>query len=136
MDQRPDDRLLRWSLRANAAFSSACAALALAAAGRLARTLGVPEPGMLVALGVQLLVWAGLLLALAARPRIRPALALAVVAADALWVVGMIPLVLAGGLTAAGVWTALALADVVAAFAVLQLLGIRRARGTLRPRTA
>ena len=128
----PDDRLLRASLRGNAAFSSLCALISLAYAGPLAQTLGIPSPALLTALGVQLLAFAALLLVLASRPTIPLRLAWAVVAADVLWVVGTIPLVLGETLTRAGVWTAIGIADVVAIFAFLQALGIRRAsRATL-----
>ncbi len=125
---RPEDRLLRYSLRANAAFSSVCGVASLASAAPLAASLGIPEPALLTGLGVQLLLFAGLLMLLASRPVIRPSLALAVVAADVLWVVGTVPLVLSGALSTAGNWTALAIADVVALFAVLQYVGIRRTR--------
>lgn len=136
MSIESNDRLLRWTLRANAAFSLVCAVPALIDATPLARTLGVPDPGLLVLLGGQLLIWAGLLLWLTSRPVIGTGLALAVVTADALWVLGTVPVVLLGDLTRTGVWTALVVADVVATFAVLQLVGIRRARGGLRLRTA
>ena len=123
-----NDRLLRYSLRGNAVFSTLCGVSAIAFATPLAATLGIPAPLQLVALGAQLLGFAALLVWLASRPEVRPALALAVVAADALWVVATIPLVLSGVLSAAGNWTALAIADVVALFALLQYLGVRRMR--------
>lgn len=125
-----DDRLLRSSLRGNAAFSTLCGLTSLLAATALAPALGVPEPMMLTSLGVQLLVFATLLVWLASRPAIRPALALAVVAADVLWVVGTVPLLVAGVLTPLGSWTAFAIANVVALFAALQYLGVRRMRPT------
>ena len=87
---------------------------------------------MLTSLGLQLLGFATLLVWLASRPTIRPALALAVVAADVLWVVGTVPLLVAGILTPLGSWTAFAIANVVALFAALQYLGVRRMRPTAR----
>ncbi len=128
----PRDRLLRYSLRGNAAFSSASGLAFIAAAGPLARTMGVPDIVSLPGLGVQLLGFAALLVWLASRGIIRPGFALAVVVADALWVVGTVPLLLAGVLSPAGSWIATAIAHVVAAFAVLQYLGIRRMQA---PRT-
>ena len=122
----PDDRLLRYSLRGNAVFSSASGLALIAAAGPLARIMGVPGSVSLPGLGVQLLVFAGLLLWLASREAIRPALAMAVVVADGLWVAGTVPVLLAGVLTPAGGWIAFALANAVALLAVLQYLGIRR----------
>ena len=123
-----NDQLLRTSLRGNAAFSTLCGVIALAFAAPLAGTLGIPAPIQIAGLGVQLLVFAGLLLWLASRPVIRVGLALAVVAADVLWVLGTVPLVASGALSSTGNWTALVIADVVALFALLQYLGVRRVR--------
>jgi len=123
----PDDRLLRYSLRGNAAFSTVCGITGLLAANSLGAALGIP-PVQLTSLGVQLLIFAAALVWLSSRPVIRPGLAMAVVVADALWVVGTVPVLVSGLLTPAGNWTAFAVANVVALFAVLQLLGIRRAR--------
>ena len=123
-----NDRLLRYSLRGNALFSTGCGLAALALAQPLAEALGIPDPRTLTSLGAQLLVFAALLVWLAPRAGIRPAFALAVIAADVLWVVGTIPVVYAGGLTPAGNWTAIAIAEVVGLFAILQYLGLRRMR--------
>lgn len=133
MSFEPDDRLLRASLRGNAAFSTLCAGVALAYATPLAQTLGIPSPALLTALGVQLLAFAALLLVLASRPAIPLRWAWAVVAADVLWVLGTIPLVLGETLTRSGIWSALGIADVVAIFAFLQALGIRRATRAALP---
>ena len=87
---RPNDRLLRLCLRANAAFSATCGTALLAAPAALAGALGVSPPGLIGGLGAQLLLFAGLLVLLASRPSIRPALAMAVVVADLLWVAGIV----------------------------------------------
>ena len=126
MNDSPD-RLLRLALRGNAAFSTLCGVTALVAASGLAVALGVPEPVMLTSLGVQLLIFAGLLLLLASRAVIRSGLALAVVVADVLWVVGTVPLLSAGVLTTTGNLVAVAIAVVIAVFAALQFAGWRRA---------
>jgi hypothetical protein len=123
------DGWLRGVLRGNAAFSTACGAAALAAPGRLAAALGVPEAGwLLAALGVGLLAFAAAVLALAARRPIPLAGARTVIAADLAWIAGTIPLVLWGPLSTAGVWIAIAVAALVAGFAEAQALGVRRAR--------
>ena len=132
----PRDRLLRYSLRGNAAFSSASGLAFIAAAGPLARTMGVPEVVSLPGLGVQLLCFAALLVWLASRDIIRPAFAMAVVVADALWAAGTVPLLLASVLSPTGSWIATAIANVVAAFAVLQYLGIRRMQAPRRTAAA
>ena len=125
---RPNDRLLRISLRANAAFSATCGAALLAAPAALAGVLGVAPPILISSLGAQLLLFAGLLVLLASRPSIRLALAMAVVLADLFWVAGTVPLVAGGVLSQTGNWVALAIADVVLLFAILQFVGIRRAQ--------
>lgn len=130
---RPGDFLLRWSLRGNAAFSTLCALVSLAAAAPLAASLGLPGAPALYSLGAQLMVFAALLVWLASRPVIRAWLALLVVAADALWVVGTVPVVLSDELTRTGDVTATAIALVVATFGVLQLMGVLRMRAAPVP---
>ncbi len=120
------DRLLRYSLRGNAAFSSLSGLAALIFATPLASALGTGPPLALRLLGAQLFGFALLLVWLAARPLIRPAFVWAVIAADLLWVVGTVPIVMSGELSSAGNWTAGMIADVVALFALLQYLGVRR----------
>jgi len=125
---QPNDRLLRYSLRGNAAFSTLSGLASLAFAGPLTSALGMEPPLALQVLGAQLLGFAVLLVWLASRPLIRPAFAWAVIAADLLWVAGTLPVVMSGQLTSAGNWTALMIADLVALFALLQYLGVRRVR--------
>jgi hypothetical protein len=128
------DSLLRSVLRGNAAFSSVCGVVALAAPGRLAASLGVPgATWLLVALGVGLLAFAAAVLALAARRPIPLAGARAVIAADLAWIAATVPLVLWGPLAPAGVAIAIAVAVVVAGFAEGQALGVRRARRAAAP---
>jgi len=126
------DRLLRWSLRGNAAFSALCGAAFLLAARPLAETAGVPDPRLLTALGANLLGFAALLVFVAARREIPLAAPPVVVWLDLAWVAGTVPLVLADVLTGAGRVAAVAVADVVLVFAALQYLGIRRVRAPRR----
>jgi len=123
---QPNDRLLRYSLRGNAAFSTLSGLASLVFATPLASALGSSPPLPLQIIGAQLLGFAALLVWLASRPVIRPGFVWAVIAADLLWVVGTIPLVMSGQLTSAGNWTAGMIADVVALFALLQYLGVHR----------
>lgn len=124
----PTDRLLRLALRSNAAFSTSCALIALSTAEPLAAWLGVPDPELLIGLGIQLLVFAAFLVWLSTRARIQPAIALGVIAADAAWVVGTVPVVALGGLSSPGVFVALGIADAVALLGILQGIGLRRMR--------
>lgn len=123
-------RLLRLVLRVDAAASGALglAGLAgLAAAPLLSGLLGPPVP-VLVGTGAFLVVFAGGLLVLAARPGIPRPAAVTVVAGNAAWVLGSVSAVVLGweALTGLGVVVVLAQAAAVAVFADLQWLGLRR----------
>ena len=123
---REPARLLRNALRANACFSALSGCTLLAFSGSLAPWLGAPDAALLTGLGLNLAVFAGLLVLLASRPVIRRGLALTVVWLDLGWVAGSAVVLLAGVLTTAGAWSVALVADVVLAFALLQYLGVRR----------
>ncbi len=122
-------RLLRLSLGANVLFSSASGASMLVASGPLTELLGLGDPRLLLAIGLNLLAFAALLFWLASRQQIKLALAWAVVFADLLWVAGSAVLVPADVFSTAGDWIVASVADVVLVLALLQALGIRRIRG-------
>jgi len=121
-------RLLRNALRANGAFSALSGLVFLLDAGGASAAAGLPG-GALRGLGAGLLGFAGLLAFVSSRPRIPLATAMAVVWADLLWVGGTVPVVLLDALSHAGSVAAIAIADVVLLFAILQYLGVRRVRG-------
>lgn len=122
---------LRRALLANAAFSTVSGAAVLAFAEGLAAQLGVPWAWLLPALGVGLLVFAALLVATARRRPIDLRAAVAISAADGLWVAGSVALVWLDptGTTTLGRWLVLGVADVVLLLALAQAWGIHRARG-------
>ena len=121
-------RLLRDALRGNAIFSAIGGVAFIVDAKLLAALFGLEQAGYLVAIGVGLLIFAGDLAYLSSRQPIKRSLAYAVVGADVLWVAGSVVLLVAHLLpfTAAGMWIVAALADIVAVFAVLQYIGLRR----------
>lgn len=121
-------RLLRISLRANALFSLSSGVTMLAAAAPLSALLGLGDPLPVTAVGLNLVVFAALLVWLAARREIRQSLAMAVVMADLLWVGASAALLPTGIFSTAGAWIVLVVADIVLVFALLQALGIRRLR--------
>ena len=125
-DVRPT-RLLRNSLRANAAFSAVSGLASLSAAGTLADFIGVPSPEPVLAVGVHLLLFAGLLVFLASRAALSVAIVIAVVAADIGWVLATLGVIYVDLFTRAGAALALAIASIVLSFALLQWLGLRRA---------
>jgi len=124
------DRLLRNSLRANGAFSTLSGLAFLLGAGPVAEAIGLGDARVLAVLGVNLLGFAALLFWLAARKSLPLPAAVAVVWMDLAWVVGTVPVVMLDLLNRTGAISAVAIADVVLLFAVLQYLGIRRIRGS------
>ncbi|MGY1770032.1 hypothetical protein [Blastococcus sp. SYSU D00813] len=124
--RRPLD-LLRLALRLDAAVTGANGAAYLLAAPLLADLLGVPA-GALRGLGAFLLVYAGAVALVAARPVVPAAATEAVVAANTLWAAGSVAVVVTGRfeLTGAGTAWVLLQAAVVAGFAAVQLVALRR----------
>ena len=121
------DRLLRLALRSNAAFSSTCGLLFAAASGPVGAFVGLP-PALVLALGLGLLIFAGLLVVTSGRAdplRMRTE-ARAHCAADLAWVVGTVPVVALGVLTPAGSAALVAVSSVVLALAIAQWRGIGR----------
>ncbi|GAA4988385.1 hypothetical protein [Kineococcus glutinatus] len=118
---------LRALLRLDVAVTGANAVAYLAAAAPLSDALGLPV-GLLRGAGAFLLVYAAAVWLVAARPRIHPGAAAAVVAVNALWALDCLTAALLGWgtpTTAGVVWTVLQ-ALVVAAFAAAQLAALRR----------
>ncbi len=125
-------RSLRIALRANAAFSTICAAATFVAPAAIAEWIGVPDPRWLVGLGVGLLAFAAHLLFTAARSDIaklrRESLQHSL--ADFAWVAGSLGVWLAGLLTAEGNWLLLGIGTAVL------ILGVAQFRSLPRPTTA
>jgi hypothetical protein len=121
------DTLLRRALQANAAFSAVSGAVLIAGAGPLGAASGLPAIALTI-MGAILIPY-GLFIAYAAtRPAIDRRVAWAAIVLDALWVIDSL-IILATGwapLTPAGWWAVLILALVVAIFAEVQYLGLRR----------
>jgi hypothetical protein len=109
------------------AIATGATALAMAAlAGPLAGWLNLPAP-LLFWAGVALVPWVAFVAALSRRARIPARDVRAVVVGNALWAVSCVALALVGGPSALGIAFLLAQALVVAAFAELQIVGLRRA---------
>jgi hypothetical protein len=121
------DRLLRLALRSNATFSSTCGLLFAVASRPVGAFVGLPH-ALVFALGLGLLVFAGLLVATSSRTdplRMRTE-ARVHCAADLAWVVGTVPVVALGLLTPAGSAALVAVSTVVLALAIAQWRGIGR----------
>jgi len=118
------NRPLRMALAANLVFSSACGLALIFGGGAVAAWLGTIPAWFMMALGVGLLGFAGLLGFVLARLRVGWALLISVL--DILWVLATLPLTLIPGLlTPEGKVAVVVVAACVALFAFLQLRGIR-----------
>jgi len=120
--------LLKKALAGNALFSVASGVVILLANRRLVRFLGLPDKVSLAILGVSLIVYAAILLFNARRPKIELTDAWVAVILDVIWVGGSYALILVVPFSVGGKWVVALVAELVLAFAILQLLGIRRIR--------
>jgi hypothetical protein len=122
--------LLRLALKLDAIVTGANGAAYLIAAGPLGDLLGL-SPALLRGTGAFLLAFAAVVWLTATRPSIPRAAVYAIIAANAIWALDSVVAAVAGWGTpdtVGTVWIMLQ-AIVVAAFAELQLVGLRRARG-------
>ena len=123
---RPDDRLLRNSLRANAAFSTASGIAFSLAGAPIADFIGVAPAALVTSVGLNLLAFAAALLWVSSRPTLSALLARIIIGLDLAWVVGTVAAVYADLFTRAGALASVGIALVVLTFATLQWLGVRR----------
>jgi hypothetical protein len=120
---------LRRVMLADAVATAAAGCVMFGAAGALARPLNLPA-GLLSYSGLSLLPFAALVALAATRRRLPRWVVWAVIAYNALWALDSV-LLLASGLarpTALGVAFVLAQAAVVAVFAELEYVGLRRSQ--------
>lgn len=118
---------LRQALLSDGVTTGACAALMLAAATYLERILDLPAP-LLQAAGLVLVPYAAVVSALGFRESLSRSMVWAVIAANAAWALGSVLLLVSGWVrpSAAGYAFVLAQAAVVAMYAELQFVGLRR----------
>src|SRR5262249_37751791 len=114
--------------QADSIFSLLGGLVLLVDSGPIAASIGLPWPWVLAVVGVGLFGYAALLFLAARRVPIDRRQALGFLVADVVWVVASVVIVLDGlaPLTTAGFWGVLIIADVVAVFAVLKYIGLRR----------
>jgi len=125
--------LLKKALMGNAVFSLASGVLIVFSNHWLVKVLGLPEKVSLAILGISLILYAGLLLINALRPRIKITDAWIAVVLDAIWVVGSYALIFMIPFSVKGKWVVALVAELVLVFAVLQWLGIRKIRKSEQP---
>jgi hypothetical protein len=121
--------LLRNILRGNSIFSTATGLLLIVGAAGIAAFLGVPNAAtVLLLMGVLILGFAALVFWGSNRENIDPRFGWLIFAMDVAWVVISIIILArdAFALTTEGRWAVLIVADIVAVFALLEYLGLRR----------
>ena len=120
--------LLRRALLGNATFSGLSGLILALDAAPIAHFLGLENPTILLITGIVLMLYVPFLVWLANKTPIPRLLAWLVIELDFLWVIGSAVLVFSTlvPLTVSGKWAIAILADVVAVFAILQYIGLRR----------
>ena len=125
-----ESKLLRQALRGNGVFSAVSGLTLVFAAKPLATFMGLAWPLALTITGLILLPYAAILFWATSQAQIDHRLAKTAIILDAGWVIGSILLLLTDwlNLSVAGNWTVALLAEAVLTFAILQAVGLRRAR--------
>ena len=111
-------------MKANAGFSALSGVAFLVGAKPIAAFLDITAPAVLTVAGILLLIFAGDLFFLATRKTVNPKYVWAVIAADVLWVMGSIILLVTDlvPFTVAGKWAVGIVAAIVAVFAEIAIL--------------
>ena len=125
---RSSATLLRVALHGNALFSGSSGLFLMVAAEPAAAFLGWQLPLLLRSTGAALVFYGIVLFYAARREHVSRRLAWAAILLDIAWVAGSAALLLGDfmPLSPEGKWAVAIIADIVALFAVLQYLGIRR----------
>ena len=125
---KKEPTMLIRALQANALFSGLCGLIAIAFSMQVATFLGLTNSTVILIMGIGLLLWAGFTAWVLMRPVINPTTVKLIIEGDLLWVVGTILLLIfAGGIfTTGGKWAMAIVGDIVAVFAILQWVGLRR----------
>jgi len=120
--------LLRRALQWNAAFSIISGTIMLTMFGPLGQFMGVELPALYIVIGASLVVFSAGLMLNARREDISLIEAKISTVMDVVWVLGSIVVLFSPGtgLTLEGKWVIGIVADIVALFALLQYIGLRR----------
>lgn len=124
-----NDTLLRNTLRGNSLFSATTGLLLLIGANAIAAFLGITEAATVLAImGVGIFGFAAFVFFVAGRAIIDSRFGWLIFAMDVIWVVISVVILAtdAFGLSTEGRWAVLIVADLVAVFAVLEYVGLRR----------
>jgi len=129
-EMKEQSSLLKKAFRGNALFSGLSGLVAVLGARPLARFSGIEMPAVFIALGIILIIYGIDLWWISSREPIDHRFAWAAIILDILWVVGSVAVLLIGlpELTVGARWAVFFLAEIVAFFAILQFIGLRRAK--------
>ena len=119
---------LQRAVLGNAVFSGISGLIMVLAADALSQYLGLGSPIILTVVGIVLLLYMPILVWLANKSPVPMHFAWEVIALDVLWVLGSVLLIFTDlvPLSIGGKWTVALIADIVALFAILQYVGLRR----------
>ncbi|MFN8442005.1 MAG: hypothetical protein U0175_14590 [Caldilineaceae bacterium] len=120
---------LRNTLLANAIFSTLSGLLFTFDAKAVDNFLGTGMPNVILVLGIGILLFAAEVFWISTRPQINRTAAQVVTAFDIAWVVGSWVLLLTTlvSFSAAGWWATALVADIVAIFAICEVIGLKKA---------
>jgi len=121
--------LLRRALQADGVFGGIVSgALFTLGANPIASFMGLPNALPILLIGVGLIAWGVALLTLSSRPVMERRFVTAVIAANAIWIIGSFIILVADlfALTTGGRWAVMIVADVVVLFTIAQFIGLRR----------
>jgi hypothetical protein len=127
---QPSD-LLRQTLRGNSIFSIVSGLAITFGAAPIASFLGIADDSLIIAIiGIVILAFAALVWTIQAKTMIDRQAALTIFVMDVIWVVVSLVILVtnAFSLSTEGRWAILIVADIVAVFAVLEFVGLRRLR--------
>ena len=129
--------VLRRALQANGLFSAVSGVVLAVLPAQVSSFLGLDIPGLINFIGAGLIGFAVALFWLAAEPRIRRSLAIAVILLDIAWVVNSVLLLITEfvPLTAQGTLVIAIVSGIVGMFAALQSYGLHRSYDTSQPAT-
>ncbi|MBI1880412.1 MAG: hypothetical protein HYR94_19715 [Chloroflexi bacterium] len=126
--QSAKSTLLRRTLQTNGVFSGLSGIVLIAGATQLTSLLGLDTHLILIVVGVVCILYAASLFFNTTQKFVDPAFAWFAIIVDSTWVLGSLIILFTGwpALTSTGWWAVAIVADIVAVFAILQFVGLRR----------